>query len=137
MAAALLASACAPIEHRAGNLPDQDQLSQIQPGVSAKEDVVKILGTPSTVGTFDSDAWYYVSRYTETTAFLSPDLVDQQVTIVTFDKDGKVEKIKRLGMEDGQEIQMVARTTPTVGNELGAVEQILGNLGRFGTGGGL
>ena len=35
------------------------------------------------------------------------------------------------GQEDGRTIAYVDRTTPTEGNELTLIQQLLGNLGRF------
>ncbi|MBI3199515.1 MAG: outer membrane protein assembly factor BamE, partial [Rhodospirillales bacterium] len=39
--------------------------------------------------------------------------------------------VKRWGMQDGKPIEPVARVTETRGKELGFLEQIFGNIGRF------
>ena len=99
--------------------------------------MTKILGTPSSVSIFDDKSWYYISRRTEQVAFFEPDAEDQQVLIVNFDNQGIVSAVDHKGLEDGREINPVARATPAPGRELTFLEQLIGNLGKFNnTGGG-
>jgi len=51
--------------------------------------------------------------------------------VISFDKDGKVVKVDTLGLEQGRSINPIERTTPTHGNKLTVIEQMIGNLGRF------
>ena len=133
VAAALVLSmsACAPRVDTRGNLPDPENVAQIKAGESTRNDVTALLGSPSTVSNFDGEAWYYISKRTETTAFFAPEVENQQVLIVGFDKQGKVAKINTLGLKEGRIIDPVTRTTPTSGNEITLMQQIFGNLGRF------
>lgn len=116
-----------------GNLPDPETVLQVQPGVHDRNQVVSILGTPSTVATFEDNTWYYISRRTERIAFFKPEVVDQQVLVVKFDDDGLVSEMKVYGLEDSQEIEPVDRVTPTAGRELTVLQQLFGNIGRFNT----
>ena len=45
--------------------------------------------------------------------------------------DGRVDKISRLDETDGREVDLVKRETPSAGRELGLLEQLFGNIGRF------
>ncbi len=135
-AAAILAG-CAPSVEQRGNLPAPDKVAEIHPGSTTKEEVTKILGTPSSIGVFDDKSWYYISRRTEQVAFFKPDPTDQQVLIVDFDNQGVVRAVDHKTLQDGKEITPVARTTPAPGRELTFLEQLVGNLGKFNnTGGG-
>ena len=128
---------CSPSVEQRGNLPAPDKIAEIHPGATTKDEVAKILGTPSSVGVFNDKSWYYISRKTEQVAFFTPTVTDQQVYIVNFDDQGVVKAVDHKSLEDGQEINPVARTTPAPGRELSFLEQLLGNLGRFnGSGGG-
>ena len=124
-------AACAPRIDQRGNLLDPDAVLAVQPGVQTKEQVAQLLGTPSTVATFNDKTWYYVSKRTSTTAFFQPDITDQQVVVVKFDDSNVVEKVQLLGMDDAYEIEPVARTTPTYGQKLTFLQQLFGNIGRF------
>ena len=129
MCAALVA--CAPRLDTRGNLPDPDQLTKIMPGQHTRMQVAEILGSPSNISTFDQETWFYVSQRTETMAFFEPDVKTRQVVILRFDKGGKLADVKTIGLEEGRNILPVERETPTSGNEMGIIEQIIGNLGKF------
>ena len=134
--AGLIASglaACAPQVDTRGNLPDPETVLEVQPGVHDRDQVATILGSPSTVATFEDDTWYYISRRTEKIAFFEPEVVDQQVLMVKFGQDGLVADMAVYGIEDGQIIEPVERTTPTSGRELTILQQLFGNIGRFNT----
>ncbi len=124
-------SACAPTVDIRGNVPNPDKLAQIKPGVQTREQVAGLLGTPSIKATFSNDIWYYVNKRTESFAFFQPTLLERQVIAIHFDKSGVVREIRRYKKEHGREITPVARTTPAPGEELGFIEQLFGNLGRF------
>lgn len=127
---ALLAG-CSPIVHTHGYTPRANELDEIVVGADTRQTIQQKLGRPSTVSTFDAADWYYISVKTETTAFYSPEVVEQMVVTVSFDEQGTVSNVGRYGLEDGQVIDLVSRTTPTSGRELTIIQQIFGNLGRF------
>ena len=131
LAVAVSAAACSPRIDQRGNKPDEDQVVQINPGVDDKTRVAELIGTPSTISTFDDRTWYYISKRTETTAFFDPEVTDQEILAVSFTEEGIVDSLRLYGQEDGRTIAYVDRTTPTEGNELTIIQQLLGNLGRF------
>ena len=123
--------ACAPRLDTRGNLPDPDQLTKLKTGQHTRMQVAEILGSPSNISIFDQETWYYVSQQTETTAFFEPDVMTRQVLILRFDKGGKLADVRTIGLDVGREVLPVERETPTSGNEITFIEQILGNLGKF------
>ena len=44
---------------------------------------------------------------------------------------GIVQQVERLEKQDGRDIQIVDRKTPTRGKELTILEQLIGNIGKF------
>ena len=128
---ALSLSACESRKNTRGNLLDPERVVEIRPGEQSREEVAEILGSPSSVTPFGSDTWYYISQRIETFAFFEPKVMERQIVVVSFDKKGIVSKIDTLGLEKGQKIIPVARKTPTHGNEMTVLEQMIGNLGRF------
>ena len=133
--AGLMAGCIAEVDQR-GHLPTPDKMAEIQPGSTTKEDVVKILGTPSSTGVFDDKSWYYISKRTSQIAFLSPETLDQQVYVIDFDDKGVVKDVEHKGLDDGRSITPAPGATPSPGRELTFLEQIIGNVGRFNKGGG-
>lgn len=128
---ALALGACAPTVNSRGHLPDADRLAEIHPGETTKDQVVKILGTPSSTGVFDDKKWYYISKKTEQVAFFDKDVLDQQVYVVNFDNQGVVKNVDHKDLKDAQLIEPAPGATPAPGRELTFVEQIIGNVGRF------
>jgi outer membrane protein assembly factor BamE (lipoprotein component of BamABCDE complex) len=126
---------CVSSVDQRGNLPDPDKVAEIRPGATTRDEVAKILGTPSSIGVFDSKNWYYISRKTKRVAFFDPDVLDQQVFIVNFDDKGVVRGLDRKELKDGRDIEPAPGATPAPGRELTFLEQILGNVGRFTKGG--
>ncbi len=134
-AAAGSLAACSPTVDQRGNLPGADRIAQIHPGSTTRDQVAKILGTPSSTGVFNDKQWYYISRRTEQVAFFDPEVLDQQVYIVDFDDKGVVRQVDHRDLKDGRDITPAPGATPAPGRELTFLEQVLGNVGRFNKGG--
>ena len=92
-------------------------LEQIPLGAT-QEQVLIVLGTPSTVATISGEVFYYISQRGEQTAFMSQKVVDQRVIAVYFDKNRRVERLANYGIQDGKIFDFISRTTPTAGTEL-------------------
>ena len=130
-ATSLGAGACVSRLDTRGNLPDPKLLAEIRPGELSREDVMDLIGSPSSVTPFGSDTWYYISKRTKTFAFFAPEVTARKVVVVKFAKDGKVKEVKIVGLDKSRAIEPVSRKTPTHGNEMTVIEQLIGNLGRF------
>jgi outer membrane protein assembly factor BamE (lipoprotein component of BamABCDE complex) len=103
-------------------------LEQIPLGAS-QEQVLLVLGTPSTVATVSGEAFYYISQKAERQiSFMRTKVTDQRVIAVYFDRDRKVQRLAEYGMKDGHIFDFVSRTTPTSGNDLSLVSTFLHNL---------
>lgn len=121
-------AACTARTNTQGNVVDPQLLGQIKPGEQTKEQVQNLIGTPSSIATFDPNTWYYISKQTRRYAFLDPEVLEQKVIVVEFDKKGVVQAIHKYGEEDGRDVQVVSRTTPTRGHSLGVLDQIWATL---------
>jgi outer membrane protein assembly factor BamE (lipoprotein component of BamABCDE complex) len=108
-------------------LPD-GALEQIPLG-SSQEQVLVVLGTPSTVATVSGEVFYYISQRTERTSFLDPKIVDQRVLAVYFDKNRRVRRIANYGLQDGKVFDFIGRTTPDGGQELSYLNYIFKIIG--------
>ncbi|MEK9723089.1 MAG: outer membrane protein assembly factor BamE [Rhodospirillaceae bacterium] len=114
-----------------GNLPDPERVAELKPGDITKQEINEILGSPSSVNTFGQDTWYYIAERTETVAFFEPVVKEREVLVVKFDKDGHLQELEHLDLKNGRQIAHVERITPTFGQELTVIGQILGNFQRF------
>ena len=120
LACALTLSACSGFSEtlQRGYVLPEGALEQIPVGAS-QEQVLIVLGTPSTVATVNGEAFYYISQKSERpVAFMPAEIVDQRVVAVYFDKDRKVERLANYGLKDGKVFDFVSNTTQTGGLEL-------------------
>ncbi len=114
-----------------GNEPDPEKLADLKAGDIGKNEILEIFGSPSSVDVFDGETWYYISERTETVAFFEPEVKERLVLVMKFDKKGLLAKVESIGMEGAKIVEHVERTTPTFGEKLTVLDQILGNFQRF------
>ncbi|HTR86817.1 MAG TPA: outer membrane protein assembly factor BamE [Reyranella sp.] len=126
-------AACNNIIDQRGFAPTPGSVEKLEVGTQSREDVVRLIGTPSAVATFNPNVWYYISEKQESWAFMRPKITDQYVMQLTFNESGRLQTMKKYDQQDAEKITMVSRITPTAGKELTILEQILGNVGRFST----
>lgn len=124
LALALAAGACNPITDNLGNRALKESVEQIQVGRTTKNEVVRLLGSPSNVAAFDANTWYYISARQVQLAFLKPRTTEQHVLAIRFDEAGVVKEMKELGLKNAQAAGYVDRTTPTRGGEPGLVRSL-------------
>ena len=118
VAVGVLLGGCFNETFQRGYIIPDGALEQIPIG-SSQEQVLIVLGTPSTVATVSGEAFYYISQRAErNVAFLQPNLVDQRVVAVYFDRNRRVERLANYGLKDGKVFDYVSRTTPTTGKEV-------------------
>jgi len=104
--------------YQRGYVLPEGALEQIPMG-AAQEQVLIVLGTPSTVATVSGEAFYYISQRGEQSyAFMPQKVIEQRVVAVYFDKNRRVERLADYGLKDGKVFDFVSRTTPTSGQEL-------------------
>lgn len=130
MASALSVAACTPTVNVRGNIVKDYQLAEVVPGQDSRSDVLKKLGSPTTKATFDDSIWYYMGQETEKKGILDPKVVEERIIKVSFNDDGTVESIEDVN-NNRVDIPIDRDKTPTSGNEITVMQQLLGNLGRF------
>lgn len=114
-----------------GYVLPEGALEQIPVG-STQEQVLIVLGTPSTVATVNGDVFYYISQKAErSAAFMPHEVVDQRVVAVYFDKDRRVTRLANYGIKDGKIFDFVSQTTPTGGQDLNYLRGIFKNILTF------
>lgn len=128
IAAGLALGACEQVYQRGYVLPE-GALEQIPVG-SSQEQVLVVLGTPSTVATVSGEAFYYISQRGEkAAAFMPQKVTDQRVIAVYFDKNRRVERLADYGIRDGKVFDFISRTTPSGGKELSYLTYLLKIVG--------
>ena len=111
-----------------GYVAQESTLEQIPVGAT-QEQVLIVLGTPSTVSTVSGQTFYYISQTSQrVAAFLPYEVKDQRVIAVYFDKDRRVQRLANYGLKDGKIFDFLSQTTPTSGKELNYVGNLFKNI---------
>ena len=125
--AAAIALACGAVlagcgeQFQKGYVLPPGALEQIPIGAS-QDQVLIVMGTPSTVATLNGEVFYYISQRSERPiAFMNDKIVDQRVIAIYFDKKRQVRRIANYGLKDGAIFDFISRTTPTSGQEINYV----------------
>jgi outer membrane protein assembly factor BamE (lipoprotein component of BamABCDE complex) len=121
VALGLLLGGCFGETYQRGYIVPEGALEQIPIG-STQEQVLIVLGTPSTVATVSGEAFYYISQRAERViGFMPQQVVDQRVIAVYFDRNRRVERLANYGLQDGKLFDFISRTTPTGGKDFAYV----------------
>jgi len=116
--------ACTKEEFQKGYIMPPGALEQIPIGAS-QDQVLIVMGTPSTVATLDGEVFYYISQRAERpVAFMNQKVVDQRVIAIYFDKNRRVRRLANYGLKDGKIFDFVSRTTTTSGQELSYLQPL-------------
>ena len=81
---------------------------------SNKNDILKLLGSPSTKSTFDNDLWIYIERKTDNsslTKFGSERIIVNNVLLLEINNMGLLEKKEFLDLTNMQELKFAEQTT--------------------------
>jgi len=123
-------SACTPTQSNRGNLVEDFRMNEVVPGVSTRQNVLKSLGSPTTTAPFDDNTWYYIGQKMEKKGVFDPKVTEERIVVAQFDEAGILQRLEEIDNQR-QNVPTVDRETPTGGNEITALEQILGNVGKF------
>ena len=109
---------CTGEQFQKGYILPPGALEQIPIGAS-QDQVLIVLGTPSTVATLNGEVFYYISQRTSRPVmFMNQQVVDQRVIAVYFDKNRQVVRLANYGLKDGKIFDFISRTTATSGQEM-------------------
>lgn len=125
--------ACTPTVAKRGNMLEDYQMKSVIPGIHTRSDVLRLLGSPTTQAPFDDNVWYYIGQETQKSGILDPKVTEERVVIVQFNPDGTVYHLKEIPKDSRVDVPIARSKTPTHGNNVTIMQQMLGNLGRFNT----
>jgi outer membrane protein assembly factor BamE (lipoprotein component of BamABCDE complex) len=131
---ALLLPGCTPIFRNHGYVPPESTLSQLAVGGQTREDVVALLGRPTTTGVLGDQSLYYVQSRFRQFAFLPPQEIRREVLAVSFTADGRLGNVERFGLEEGRVVRLSPETTAEVFADRTFITQLLGSVTNFDAG---
>jgi len=105
--------------------------NEVLPGVDTQLSVINTLGTPTAVGAWTSDRWYYISTRLRFRAVLHPEREERRILSISFDEEGYVDTVENIDLSAAWKIKPNKDKTRTRGKELNLIQQLFMNVGRF------
>ena len=136
MGGLVLAGGCTRLRSHQGYIIDADLVNSVQPGVDNRNSVLSTLGKPSFASQFNTGEWFYIARDSRNLAYRTPKPNTQITLKIAFNDTGVVQSITRSGVDQVASISPYGKTTPTLGRKRGFFEDLFGNIGTVGAGGG-
>ena len=100
-------------KHHGVNFLDKKQ-EKLTVNQSNKNDILKLLGSPSTKSTFDNDLWIYIERKTDNssiTKFGSEKIIVNNVLLLDINSRGLLEKKEFLDLTNMQDLKFAEQIT--------------------------
>ena len=91
-----------------------DKFNKIKPNYTNKNDIIKIIGPPSSISDFDKNKWFYIERLKTNQSLLklgSQKIQKNNILIVTFNKSGMLKSKKLLDLNNMNDIKFLEKTT--------------------------
>ncbi|MDX1950033.1 MAG: outer membrane protein assembly factor BamE [Rickettsiales bacterium] len=126
-----LVSACSDDLDNRGYVTKFSDFTKIETGVSTKDEVESLLGSPTTKSLYGKEEWIYLGSEVTKETFFEPEVKNYEAYIITFNSDDVVEKIAKRDENSLKEIEISDDTTATGGSKVTVIQQLLGNLGKF------
>lgn len=125
---ALLLTACAGTTQIHGSLVKPADIDKLRIGVHNQQQVMRILGTPTTISTLNEEKWYYITDVKIKKPLAKPELKSRQVVGLVFNKEGILDRVFEKDELAAKEFEPAKDTTKSQGQDIGVVDQIYWNL---------
>lgn len=114
-----------------GYIFDDLDFSKIQKNVTSKNTILQIYGSPSFYSDVSSkEYWFYYSNQIKKFLFFKPEILNQNILIVSFDEDNRVDFMKILDIKDKDySFYFNINRTEVKGHDKGFFKSIFENVG--------
>ena len=92
----------------------ENKLENIAINKSNKNDIIKIIGHPSSISKFDTNKWFYIERKQTNQSLFKlgkKKISKNNILVIEFNNKGLVEKKKFVNLNDMNEIKYVKKIT--------------------------
>ncbi len=125
-------NACVSKVDKRGYMFDMSDHNLLQEGITSKERVLKIMGSPTLISDLDSDeAWIYYTEDLKRLLFFKPDIISRDVLVVRFNEVGTIRELSRIDLNDEEkQLQFAANFTNVESRKIGFLKSLFSNVGQ-------
>lgn len=104
----------------------------LQEGVTTKERVLKMMGSPTLISDLDHDeAWIYFAEDLKGFLFFKPKIIERTILVIRFESD-TIKELTKLSLNDEEKnLEFVADFTAVDGHKVGFFKSIFSNVGQI------
>lgn len=123
-------SGCKTVNSK-GQFVSNEEIQVINAQKSSKDEVLELIGTPTYAPEYSPNTWYYIKRSLSRRAWLNPEIVDQRIVKIVFDKNDKVKEALLFEDTQDESVGFNSDYTDTFGTKKSATQKFIRNIGRF------
>lgn len=124
-------SSCVSNYEYTGIKVSPEDYTKISKNRMSKDELLEFVGSPTFNSDLGGETWYYVYTVTDKVAFFRPELIDEEVVVIKFTKDGAFSSIKKYSHEDIEKFAFSQEYTPTLGTDTNPFQQIVRNIQKY------
>lgn len=115
-----------------GYIFDDSDLSNINVGLTNRENALQYLGCPLNKSNFDKNIWIYYSYKTKEVLFFKPKLMEQKVLVLEFDNETDILKNMSLYKINSSGYELIKGTGEVGEEKENVIKDIFKNIGQVG-----
>jgi len=125
-------SSCASRLDKHGYMFDLSDHQFLQEGVTTKERLLKIMGSPTVISDLDNDeAWIYYAEDVNHFLFFKPKIIARDVLVVRFDASSTVRELKKIDLSSEEKnLDFASNYTAVESHKVGAFKSFFSNVGQ-------
>ena len=125
-------SSCVSRVDKMGYIFELSDHDILQEGITSKERVLKIMGSPTLISDFDSEVWIYYSEDVKNFLFFKPEVTERNVLVIKFNDAEIVKEMKRINFSDEvKKLNFVSNYTTVDSHKTGFFKSIFSNVGQI------
>lgn len=129
----IAASSCSSRVENFGYIVDDADYAALQEGVSDKNRVLMIMGSPTLVTDLSIDeSWIYYSEKTDRFLFFKPSIIERDIILMKFDDDNIIKKLEKFSLANADDkLKFSQNKTNVKSHKTGFFKSIFGNIGQI------
>ena len=127
----LALSSCFSRFEKHGYMFELSEMDMLQEGVTSKERVLKIMGSPTLVSDLgNEETWIYYSENVKHLLFFNPTIFEREVVVMNFGENGVIQNLNKITLSDEDHtINFATNYTATDDHETSLIKSFFGNVG--------
>ncbi len=129
----VLSTSCISNYEKRGYAFELSDYNLLQEGVTSKEGVLKLMGSPTIISDLSSDeSWIYYSEEVKKILFFLPKVVERKVVVIKFDDLESVRNIDEYDLDNEEsKMKFVQEYTEVKSHNIGFFKSIFSNIGQI------